>query len=89
MLYNKVHKAMIAFEDGSCEQVFIEKEDYSLYLNECNDRICATLYLGRFKIELGEIGNMFQAYTTVSDNLKTILQDISNNLTYLQMDLSC
>lgn len=89
MLYTKVHNAMIAFEDGSCEQIIIEQNDYSLYLNNVNDKIHAVMYLDRFKIELGEIGNMFQSYVVVSDNLKTTLQDISDNLTYLQMDLSC
>lgn len=80
---------MIALEDGSCEQIIIEQNDYSLYLNNVNDKIYAIVYLDRFKIELGEIGNMFQSYVVVADNLKTILQDISNNLTYLQMDLTC
>lgn len=89
MLYNKVQNAMIAFEDGSCEQIIIEQDEYSLYLNNVNDKIHAIVYIGCFKIELGEIGNMFQSYVIVADNLKTILQDISNNLTYLQMDLSC
>lgn len=89
MLYDKVHKAMVAFEDGSCEQIFIESEDYSLYLNECNDKIFATLWLGSFKIELNEIGSMCQSYVTVADNLKTTLQSLSDNLTYLQTDLSC
>lgn len=89
MLYTNIHNAMINFENGGCEQVIIEKDEYSLYLNNVNDKIYAIIYLDRFKVDLGEIGNMFQSYVIVADNLKTVLQDISNNLTYLQMDLSC
>ena len=89
MLYNKVHNAIIAFENGHCEQTIIEQDEYSLYLNSVNDKIYATVYLNHLQIDIGEIGNMLQSYIVITDNLKDILQCINNNLTDLQLGLSC
>ena len=50
MLYNKVHNAIIAFENGHCEQTIIEQDEYSLYLNSVNDKIYATVYLNHLQI---------------------------------------
>lgn len=89
MLYLLMQKALIHFNKGLTDFTVIEQDDYSLYVTIENSSISAHLYLGKYKIELGCIGEISQDYVTISDSLISDLNSIGVNLSYLQLDLQC